>query len=166
MAENKQRIMEMWRAFGSRDEALIAAFFHEDAVWTAPHNNATAVALGAPSGFTGAANIAHFIARDFGRLFTRDVTSEQKGIYADGDVVIVESRLRATLANGRHYDNDYCFVFELEGGRVKLMREYMDTAKGYRMIFGDEAEARFAAIQSSSSSLSPALTSPPSTTSA
>jgi ketosteroid isomerase-like protein len=146
MTQNRQRIVEMWRAFGSRDEALIASFFHEDAVWTAPHDNATAVALDAPSGFTGAAKIARFIARDFGRLFTNDVISELRGIYADGDVVIVESRLRATLANGRHYDNDYCFAFELEDGRVTLMREYMDTAKGYRMIFGEDAAARFAAI--------------------
>src|SRR5688572_8185696 len=35
MTQNRQRIVEMWRAFGSRDEALIASFFHEDAVWTA-----------------------------------------------------------------------------------------------------------------------------------
>jgi ketosteroid isomerase-like protein len=143
--QNKQRIIALWQAFGTRDEALIASFFHPDAVWIAPASNATAVALGAPSGFTGAQAIARFIAHDFGRLFASDVSSEFRGIVADGDTVIVESRLRATLANGRSYDNDYCFAFELADGRVAVMREYMDTAKGYRMVFGDEAPAKFAA---------------------
>lgn len=29
-------------------------------------------------------------------------------------------------------------LFEMQDGRVRVMREYMDTHKGYRMIFGDE----------------------------
>ena len=64
-------------------------------------------------------------------------------------MVIVEERLQATLFNGRYYDNDYCFVFELEDGLITVMREYMDTAKGFRMIFGKEADARLHAPVSS-----------------
>jgi hypothetical protein len=135
--ENKQRIIELWQAFATREAARIRERFHEDAVWIAPEDNATAKALGAPSGFADADSIAHFIANDFGRLFARDVAIDFKGFYADGNVVIVEERMRATLSNGRFYDNEYCFVFELENGLVKVMREYMDTAKGYRMIFGE-----------------------------
>jgi ketosteroid isomerase-like protein len=142
---NKQRIAQLWHAFATRDETLIASFFQDDAVWIAPANNATAVALGVTSGFTGAANIARFIAKDFGRLYADGVIVEFRGLYADGDTVITETRLRATLSNGRSYDNEYCFAFELSDGRVIAMREYMDTAKGYRMIFGEEAAQRFAA---------------------
>ena len=52
-------------------------------------------------------------------------------------MVVVEERMRATLADGGRYDNDYCFVFELENGLIRRVREYMDTAKGHRMIFGE-----------------------------
>ncbi len=135
--ENKCLITELWQAFATRDAAEILKRFKEDAVWIAPKDNATALALGAPAGFVGAGNIANFIAHDFGRLFVNDVKIDFKGVYADGDVVVVEERMRATLASGRPYDNDYCFVFELEDGLVKTMREYMDTAKSHRMIFGD-----------------------------
>ena len=56
-------------------------------------------------------------------------------MYAEGCVVIVEQRFQATLANGAAYDNDYCFVIELQDGLIRRVREYMDTAKGHRMIF-------------------------------
>jgi uncharacterized protein len=50
--------------------------------------------------------------------------------------VIVEQTMTATLANGNHYANDYCFVFELRDGLIHRVREYMDTARGHRMVFG------------------------------
>jgi hypothetical protein len=46
--------------------------------------------------------------------------------------------MSATLANGNHYTNDYCFVFELRDGLIHRVREYMDTAKGMRMVFASE----------------------------
>ena len=140
--ENKQHVIDLWKAFATRDAAQIRKYFKEDAVWIAPHNNATALALNAPSGFTSAEAIAQFIANDVSKIFARDVTIDFKGIHAVGTIVIVEERMQATLFNGRHYDNDYCFVFELEDGLITAMREYMDTAKGFRMIFGEEGGAR------------------------
>ncbi len=40
--------------------------------------------------------------------------------------------MQATLAHGGHYDNDYCFIFELENGLIERVREYMDTQRGAR----------------------------------
>jgi hypothetical protein len=45
-------------------------------------------------------------------------------------------RIAAMLANGRTYDNDYCFIFELRDGLIARVREYMDTQKGRACIFG------------------------------
>ena len=45
-------------------------------------------------------------------------------------------RRQATLSNGHHYDVDHCFIFELRHGLIARMREYMDTLKGARMVFG------------------------------
>jgi len=133
--DNKRAAMATWKAFASRDPAEIAAMFTEDAEWFAPPGNATAAALNTTKHVMGKADIVQFIAFEFGKLFARDVKLDFKGLYGDGDIVVVEHRLRATLANGAPYDNDYCFVLEMENGRIRRMREYMDTAKGHRMIF-------------------------------
>ncbi|WP_326824217.1 nuclear transport factor 2 family protein [Streptosporangium sp. NBC_01756] len=85
--------------------------------------------------------IVHFLTRDFPRLFTEGVSVDFRGFYVDGDTVVVEETMTATLANGNQYTNDYCFVFELRDGLIYRVREYMDTTKGMRMIFTDPADA-------------------------
>jgi ketosteroid isomerase-like protein len=44
--------------------------------------------------------------------------------------------MQATLANGRPYDNDYCFIFELTDGRIRRVREYMDTHRSRLAVLG------------------------------
>jgi uncharacterized protein len=48
-------------------------------------------------------------------------------VTAEGDRVAVEFEGNATLANGEHYDNQYCMVFTLENGLIKLVNEYYCT---------------------------------------
>jgi ketosteroid isomerase-like protein len=138
MAEDAKRVVQTaWAALASRESERIRDAFAEDAEWLAPVGNATAMALGGPDHLHGRDQIADIIGRDVWTLFARDVNVYIIGMYADANVVIVEQRLRATLSNGKAYDNDYCFVCEVENGRVRRVREYMDTAKGHRMIFGN-----------------------------
>jgi ketosteroid isomerase-like protein len=134
--DSRAVVKAAWTAFASHDVDRIAAVFTEDAEWLAPAGNATAVALAGPSHMIGRPAIAHFLAEDFPRLFVRDVDVTFTGLHADGDRVIVEETMTAVLANGNQYENDYCFVFELRDGLVHRVREYMDTARGHRMIFG------------------------------
>ncbi|GHE68951.1 hypothetical protein GCM10018785_41860 [Streptomyces longispororuber] len=44
--------------------------------------------------------------------------------------------MTATLADGSPYSNDYCFVVELRNGLIHRVREYVDTARGHRLVFG------------------------------
>jgi ketosteroid isomerase-like protein len=133
--DNKRAVMATWKAFASRDPDQIGPRFTQDAEWHAPPGNATAMALSFTKPVMGKADIVRFIADDLGKLFSRDVKVEFTGIYGEGNVVVVEQRFQATLSNGGYYDNDYCFVLELENGLIRRIREYMDTAKGHRMIF-------------------------------
>lgn len=135
---SREIVQDAWRAFASHDAERISAVFTEDAEWLAPPGNATAVALNGPSHMIGREAIAHFLAEDFPRLFVRDVTVTFHAFHADGERVIVEETMTATLANGNRYTNDYCLVFELRDGLIHRVREYMDTARGHRMIFGGE----------------------------
>jgi ketosteroid isomerase-like protein len=130
-------VQNAWKAFATHDADRIAAVFTEDAEWLAPPGNATAVALNGPSHMVGREAIVRFLAEDFPRFFVSDVAVTFHGFHADGERVVVEETMTATLANGNHYANDYCFVFELREGLVHRVREYMDTARGNRMVFGE-----------------------------
>ncbi len=132
---SKAAVLEAWTAFASRDIGRIAAVFTPDAEWIAPQGNATAVALRHTDHMVGANQIARFIAVEMHQLF-RNIDIQFRGVHADGHTVIVEERMQATLPNGSTYDVAYCFVFELEGWQIKQVREYMDTLKGWRTVFG------------------------------
>jgi ketosteroid isomerase-like protein len=132
----KEIVLNAWQTFRTRDAGQIAALFASDAEWIAPARNATAVALDHTDHMIGPDAIARFISSEMHRLFS-DIDIAFRAVHADGDNVIVEERMRATLPGGRPYENDYCFVFVVSDGRIKQVREYMDTRKGWRMVFGE-----------------------------
>ena len=137
MSSPKDIVLNAWKTFSSRDPMRIAALFTDDAEWIAPKGNATAVALDRTDHMRGSHEIARFIAHEMHKLFS-DIDIAFRGVYADGEVVIVEERMRATLPGGKPYENDYCFVFTVAGDRIRQVREYMDTRKGWRMVFGEK----------------------------
>lgn len=133
---SKQVVQDAWQAFASRDRDRIASVFTEQAEWLAPAGNATAVALNSTHHMVGRDAIVRFLTEEFPKLFVDDVSVKFEGIYADGQTVILQERMRATLANGRSYDNDYCFLFTVTEERISFVREYMDTQRGAQCIFG------------------------------
>ncbi|MFI2241469.1 nuclear transport factor 2 family protein [Streptomyces chrestomyceticus] len=80
--------------------------------------------------------IVRFWAEAFPRLFADDLDVTCHTSHADGGRGTVEATVTATLANGNHYINDYCFVLEFRDGLIHRVREYTDTARGHRMTFG------------------------------
>ncbi|MBF6330931.1 nuclear transport factor 2 family protein [Nocardia transvalensis] len=124
-----------FQAFVSNDPDKISAVLAEDAEWLSPPGNATAVALERTNHMVGREAIVRFFAEDFPRLFVRDVAVTVHSLRADAEWATVEATVAATLSNGNHYDNDYCFVIELRDGRIHRVREYVDTARGNRLIF-------------------------------
>ncbi len=70
-----------------------------------------------------------FVKGDIKTAFANMSASEVRRIYGDGDTVIIEMTNRGKLGNGKDYENEYCFVFEVENGKVRRVREYVDTQK-------------------------------------
>jgi len=62
------------------------------------------------------------------------LTSEIHRVYRDGDTVLMEMTNRGRLINGRNYENAYCFVFEIEVGKIRRIREYVDMHKLVEVI--------------------------------
>jgi uncharacterized protein len=65
---------------------------------------------------------------------------------ADGDYVVVEARGNNRTRRGMEYNNAYCNVLRLEGGRLKEWTEYSDTQL-VAAALGDPAEWKQAGSQ-------------------
>jgi ketosteroid isomerase-like protein len=49
-------------------------------------------------------------------------------VTAEGDRVAIEAETSGTLPDGRHYSNQYHYLFRFDGdGRIVAIKEYMDT---------------------------------------
>jgi ketosteroid isomerase-like protein len=136
-SDTKQIVKNAWKAFATRDPAQIEAVFTPDAVWHAPPGNATGVALGYRDFDLTRDVIVRFLANELSTLFVADVQSTPRSLTAEGATAVLETTFQARLSNGRWYENDYCFVIEVKDGRIHRMREYMDTQRGFRCIFGE-----------------------------
>jgi len=55
------------------------------------------------------------------------VTTIAHRLIADGDIVAVEACGANVTKTGVPYNNTYCFVFRLSGGRLTEVTEYMDS---------------------------------------
>jgi uncharacterized protein len=49
-------------------------------------------------------------------------------LIADGDYVAMQAHGKSTAKNGKPYNNSYCQIFKIAGGKVKEITEYLDTA--------------------------------------
>jgi ketosteroid isomerase-like protein len=59
--------------------------------------------------------------------FASPYTNTARRIIAEGDHVVVECQGNVTTSAGKRYDNTYCYVLRLAGGRLKELTEYLDT---------------------------------------
>lgn len=62
------------------------------------------------------------------KQYATPYTNTPVHIFADGDHVIVEARGDVTMTSGKPYRNLYCFVIQMKDGKMREVREYMDTA--------------------------------------
>lgn len=59
--------------------------------------------------------------------FATEYRNVPRRMTAEGDYIVVQCRGEVTTHGGRPYNNEYCWVFRLDGGRIKEVTEYMDT---------------------------------------
>ena len=59
--------------------------------------------------------------------FADQYTNVADRFIADENYVAVECRGKVTTKSGLPYNNKYCWVCRIEGGKIKEVTEYMDT---------------------------------------
>ncbi len=120
---NKELALNFWNAFSKGDIKTAFASLSDEVSWLIPGN------LPNLSGLRkGKASILDF-ARTAAKMFPGGMQSEIRRVYGDGDTVLIEMTNRSKLFNGGDYENEYCFVFEIEAGKIRRVREYVDTQK-------------------------------------
>ena len=127
--EKKSLVTSTWTSFGKGDIKAAFANMSDNVSWLIPGNTP-----GVSGVKRGKDEILKFMS-GVGQLFPEGLKSEINKTHCDGDTVILELTNRGKVSNGKNYENEYCFVFELEGGKIRRIREYVDTQKAKEILF-------------------------------
>ena len=121
MANNEQIVRDFIRAWSRLNVEEIVAFFAPDGAY---HNMMNKPVAG------------HDSLRKFIGGFIKDWTGtdwDVLNILSHGNVVVAE-RLDRTQVGDKRVDLPCCGVFEMEGGKIKVWRDYFDLATYTRAI--------------------------------
>ncbi len=113
MADNEKIIREFIQAWSRLDPKELSSYFAEEGVY---HNM--------PTGPVGGRENVEKMIRDFTATWT-ETQWDILNIVSAGDVVIAE-RVDRTKAGEKSVDLPCTGVFELEGGKIKIWRDYFD----------------------------------------
>jgi uncharacterized protein len=59
---------------------------------------------------------------------------EIRNLLAEGDWVVLQYLLRCRAANGRDYEQEYVFLFEIRDGRITTIWDYYDTLQVAQLV--------------------------------
>ncbi len=108
----------------AQDYEALRALFTEDAAWLPQQKN-----MPGAGEYRGRDVVLDTFLIPIRQLFAgTDPQNEILSIAANGSTVLLETHGTGTLADGRPYDNRYAWGFEIRGGQVAEVREYMDSA--------------------------------------
>ena len=118
--ENKQLLQDIFAATARGDSRPLVEAMADDFRWTIAGNGRWSRA------YDKQAVLTELFPALRARIAGRIKMIPQRFI-ADGDCVVVEARGDNVTKSGAPYNNSYCFVFRLSGGRLAEVTEYMDT---------------------------------------
>jgi ketosteroid isomerase-like protein len=127
--QNKSIVREFLEVFSTGDVPAILERLHDDATWWVS---------GKIEGFAGTKS-----KEEMGKVLEGVVTVYKGGalrltpreVIAEDNRVAVEAEGYAELHNGRVYSPQSAFVFEIAGGKIKSVKEYLDTQHAHEIFF-------------------------------
>jgi ketosteroid isomerase-like protein len=128
---NEQLVLDFFQVLSSGDLERLRGFYHDKSVWEPKVKG-----IAGAGRHVGMDIIDTFLAPVRGLFRPGDPKVHVQKIFSAGPMVCVESTSTGETADGKAYDNDYCWVFEIFDGKIDAMREYMDshyTAKLFGM---------------------------------
>jgi len=120
-AENKQLLQDIFSATARGDSRPLVEAMADDFRWTISGNGRWS------RSYRGKQAVLSELFPALRERIEGRIKMFPGRILADGDHVVVEARGDNITKAGERYDNSYCFVFRVAGGKLMEVTEYMDT---------------------------------------
>ena len=126
-ARSPAALVTAWMAaLTGKDRPALAAMIAEDAVFEYPFDRSGKTEAGSWRGFRGrAAVLSGYVDPALMRLDRIDWTERDFTVADNGKRVFVEA-LGDMVLNGKPYSNRYVLRFDLKGGKIAGMKEYLN----------------------------------------
>jgi uncharacterized protein len=122
------QIREIFKNLESGDGAAFFAHVAEDVDWIVQGTHPLAGHYRSKSDF-----LAHTFQK-LAKVLPQGTQLHVTNVLVSGDWAIVELASLATAKNGLRFDNKYCWVIRLAGGKIVEVRAYLDSAIVQRLF--------------------------------
>jgi uncharacterized protein len=119
--ENRRLIRNIFDALSTGDSRPFVALLADHVSWTVMGRTPWS------GTYRGKPAVLKDLLGQLGARLADRYRATAERILADGDYVIVQARGQSTTKKGAEYNNEYCFVYRLEEGRITEVVEYLDT---------------------------------------
>ena len=133
-ADNKQLVTAAFEAMGRSDIAPLVALMTDDFAWIIEGKSRFS------RRFDGKAAVEWELLRPLFDMFATPYRFTIDEVIAEGDRVVILGRGQVRTNWGKDYDNHYCFVVRMAGGRMVELSEYLDTAL-VETVFGGSRQS-------------------------
>ena len=119
--ENKEVVR---KAYSSITEGNLDGFFDcltDDVKWTFIGTRRFG------RSFVGKEDITNNLFGPLGEILEGTIRIGIKSLTAEGQRVVMEAEGKSSTKTGGAYNNTYCIVLDLEGGKIANIQEYLDT---------------------------------------
>jgi uncharacterized protein len=110
---------------GANKDVRLPDLFADDATWRVPRSNP----MIKPNPKVGKEGIMDVLTNGVGVYQSDSFRISALKLIAEGDEVVALFTLNAKLADGREYENDYVFYFAVRDGKIREVRENLDTLR-------------------------------------
>lgn len=135
--QNKRLVAELFDAWSQGDIRPLIDAMADDFRWVFPGSWSWA-GVWQPKAVVVHELFGQHLASQFADRFE----SHPDFILADDDRVVVQTRGRTTTTRGDAYDNTYCLIFTVEGGKLTEVIEHCDTSLVDRVLDPPPPNAR------------------------
>jgi ketosteroid isomerase-like protein len=127
---NKQLVRDFFAILNRGDVPAIAAAYAEDGYLKTMGGTLI-------SGIFSRAQILGAAGQIFA-VFPHGLTFSIDAMTAEGERVAVEAHSQGRHVSGKQYSNEYHFLFQFRGGKLAVLKEYMDTERVTDILCGGQ----------------------------
>jgi ketosteroid isomerase-like protein len=120
-SENKKLLREAFAALARGESKPFMALWAPEFSWTITGNTAWSRT------YRGRETVLRELMAPLFANFATRYTNHATRLIAEDDFVVVECRGNVTTKSGQPYNNSYCYVCRMSGGKLTELTEYLDT---------------------------------------